>query len=55
MNKIDQIAADIIEEDISSSSRREMTKRTSTLLLNLLNRGSLEAAATVSPFEEDEV
>lgn len=55
INKIDQIAADIIEEDISSSSRREMTKRTSTLLLNLLNRGSLEAAATVSPFEEDEV
>lgn len=54
-NKIDQIAADIIEEDISSSSRREMTKRASTLLLNILNRGSLEAAATVSPLEEDEV
>lgn len=55
INKIDQIAADIIEEDISSSSRREMTKRASTLLLNILNRGSLEAAATIAPVEEDEV
>ena len=30
-----------------------MTKRTSILLLNILNRGSLEAAAAVAPPEED--
>jgi len=56
INKIDGIAEAIVEEDISSSSRREMVRRTSVLLLNILNHGSLEAAATADPvMEEDEV
>lgn len=55
IEKINQIATEIIEEDISSSSRREMTKRASSLLLNIYNRGCLEAAATSATIEEDEV
>jgi hypothetical protein len=55
LEKVNTIASEIIEEDISSSSRREMTKRTSVLLLNILNGGHYEAAASTAGIEEDEV
>lgn len=51
---IEEIARNVCEEDISSSSRREMVKRTSIVLLNVINRG-LSAVAREAAVIEDEV
>ncbi|MEN6460521.1 MAG: BREX system ATP-binding domain-containing protein [Syntrophomonas sp.] len=52
--QVENIARDVCEEDITSSSRREMVKRTSALLLSIVNNG-LSAAQSEAAAIEDEV
>ncbi len=50
---IKKIARDVSEEEPSSSCRREMVKRTSVLLLNLINPSLLAGVQEAAPIEDE--
>lgn len=54
-NKIDEIADEIVEIDLSSSNRRDMVKSTCWMLLNVIDTGQIEAAVSQDIVEETEV
>ena len=54
-DKINEIANQVVETDISSSNRRDMVKSTCSVLLNVIETGELEAAVSLDVDEEIEV
>jgi hypothetical protein len=55
LNTIDRLAAEISMEEISSSSRRTMAKRTCATLVRALEDGVIDTTAQPDPVSEDEV
>jgi hypothetical protein len=55
LKTIDGLAAEISMEEISSSSRRTMAKRTCATLIRALEDGVIDTTAQPDPVSEDEV